>query len=88
MLFRNIDALTVKDVYSKLEMDDSLELVGKACIYSTLDTGSALWQIAIEHGDKEKATFTSHPGLSKFFRVPLNPKDTPRMIKRRMDSLN
>lgn len=50
-------------------MDESINSVGDAMIFSTLDTFSDFWKIKIADADRHKTAFTLHHGLFRFARM-------------------
>jgi len=65
--YRRLNERTVKDVYPIPRMDDCLDSLGDATVFSTLDCNAGYWQIPVAVEDRDKTTFTSHTGL---FRYP------------------
>lgn len=62
--------MTVKDASVILQMDQCLNLVAIAPIYSTLDTISGYWPIKIDYQDKDSTTFTSYHLVCRLLRMP------------------
>jgi hypothetical protein len=71
--YRRLNAVTTKDLYALPRVDDSLDSLGGAQYFSTLDANIGYWQIAVNPADKDKKTFTTHRGLYRFKRTPLRP---------------
>ena len=44
-------------------MDECIDYLGDATIFSTLDCNSWYWHVEVDEADKDKTTFTSHMGL-------------------------
>jgi len=76
---------TVKDGYPIQRMDDCLESLGDAPVFSTLDWNPGYWQIPVAAEDRDKTTFTSHTGLFQFFRLPFGLVNTPASFQRALD---
>jgi hypothetical protein len=58
--YRRLNALTIRDTYLLPRMDECIDSLGDAQLFSTLDSNSRYWQIPDEPKDRDKTTFTSH----------------------------
>jgi Reverse transcriptase (RNA-dependent DNA polymerase) len=85
--YRKLNALTVRDCYPLPRMDDCLDSLGEATIFSTLDANSGYWQLDVADEDKDKTTFTSHRGTYRFKRMPFGLINAPATFQRAMDVL-
>ena len=52
--FRKVNDLTRKDAQPLPRIDDTLDTMGEACYFSTLDLASGYWQVKLNPQDKEK----------------------------------
>ena len=68
--FRYLNAVTIKDAYPILRIDESLSKLGDAKFFTTLDLGSAFWQVPLRKKDREKAGFACEVGLYQWKRMP------------------
>jgi hypothetical protein len=68
--YRRLNTVTVRDSYLLPRMDDCIDSIGDASVFSTLDCNSGYWQIPVSPEYKEKTTFTSHEGLFGFCVCP------------------
>ena len=68
--YRRLNAITVRDSYPLPRIDECIDSLGDANIFTTLDCNSGYWQIPVRPEDREKTTFTSHEGLYRFLRMP------------------
>jgi hypothetical protein len=64
--YRRLNTVTVRDSYPLPRMDECIDSLGDARVFSTLDCNSGYWQIPVSPQYKEKTTFTSHEGLFQF----------------------
>ena len=68
--FRYLNAVTIKDAYPIPRIDDSLSKLGDAKFFTTLDLGSAFWQVPLRKQDREKTGFACELGLFQWKRMP------------------
>lgn len=54
---RNVGAVTVRNPYPILRMDEGINWSGKALIFLTIDAKYHLWQVDIDDSDREKTSF-------------------------------
>lgn len=66
-------------------MDESIELLDKAQIFSTLDGNSGYWQIERVEKVIDKTAFVTHNGLFKFTLMPFRLKNAPATFQYAMD---
>lgn len=55
-------------------MDEFIDPLGDATIFSTLDANCGCSQVEINQRDSEQTTLTSHHGLYRFIRMPFGLK--------------
>ena len=68
--FRYLNAVTIKDAYPIQRIDESLSKLGDAKFFTTLDLGSAFWQVPLRKKDREKTGFACELGLYQWKRMP------------------
>ena len=68
--FRYLNAVTIKDAYPIPRIDESLSKLGDAKFFTTLDLGSAFWQVPLRKKDREKTGFACELGLCQWKRMP------------------
>jgi Reverse transcriptase (RNA-dependent DNA polymerase) len=66
-------------------MDECIDSLGDARIFSTLDFNSGYWQIPVDPADRSKTTFTSHEGLYWFLIMPFGLRNAPATFQRFVD---
>ena len=62
--------MTIKDAYPIPRIDESLSKLGDAKFFTTLDLGSAFWQVPLRKQDREKTGFACELGLFQWKRMP------------------
>ncbi|UYV76613.1 hypothetical protein LAZ67_14001466 [Cordylochernes scorpioides] len=68
---RGLNKVTKKDVYPLPRVEDALDCLKGAKIYSTMDLKSRYWQISFDEADREKTAFITPDGLFEFKKVGL-----------------
>ncbi|OWZ06759.1 Gag-pol fusion protein [Phytophthora megakarya] len=85
--YRALNAVTKKDVYPLPRIDETLEALGGALLFTTLDLRSGYWQIRVADVDKDKTAFTTRSGLYRFVRMPFGLSNAPSTFQRMMNSV-
>ncbi|MCW5672650.1 MAG: DDE-type integrase/transposase/recombinase [Hydrogenophaga sp.] len=83
--YRALNAVTRQDAYPMPRIEDTLDKLGKATIFSTLDLASGYWQIPIREEDKQKTAFSTKHGLFEFNVMPFGITNGPSTFQRNMD---
>ena len=83
--YRKLNSVTKRDSYPMPRMDECIDSLGSANIFSTLDCNSGYWQLPIAERDQEKTTFTCHVGSYKFLPLPFRLRNAPATFQRAMD---
>ena len=60
--FRYLNAVTIKDAYPIPRIEENLSKLGDAKFFTTLDLGSAFWQVPLRKKDREKTGFARELG--------------------------
>ena len=68
--FRYLNSVTVKDAYPIPRIDESLSKLGDAKFFTTLDLGSAFWQVPLRKQDRDKTGFACELGLFQWKWIP------------------
>jgi len=85
--YRRLNTVTVKDAYPLPRMDDCIDSLGEAAIFTTLDCNSGYWQIPVAQEDRDKTAFISHVGSYQFLRMPFGLTNAPATFQRALDIL-
>ena len=85
--YRQLNALTMKDVYPLPRIDDILDTLGSAKYFTTLDLASGYWQVKLDDDARPKTAFTTHQGLFEFIRMPFGLCNAPATFQRAMQTV-
>lgn len=85
--YRKLNAITRRDSYPLPRIDDSLDALGNAQWFSTLDLASGYWQIGLSEDAKEKSAFClpGMKGLWRFKVMPFGLTNAPATFQRLME---
>ncbi|KAJ0397444.1 hypothetical protein ATCC90586_009028 [Pythium insidiosum] len=83
--YRALNQVTIKDVYPLPRIDETLESLGGARLFSTLDLLAGYWQIGVAQHDRDKTAFVTRQGLFRFRRMPFGLSNAPGTFQRLMD---
>ena len=76
-----------KDAYPLPRIDDTLETLGGAQWFCTMDLASGYWQIKMKDSDKPKTAFVTRKGLFQFTVMPFGLSNAPVSFQRLMDKV-
>jgi hypothetical protein len=83
--YRKLNSITERYIYPLPLMEDCLDSLGDAKVFSTLDSNSGYWQILAAKEDREKTSFICHVGTYQFIRMPFGLVNAPSTFQRAMD---
>ncbi|KAH9138039.1 hypothetical protein AeRB84_017518, partial [Aphanomyces euteiches] len=68
--YRRLNKVTVKDSYPMPRIDDLLDVLGRAKLFSTMDIASGYWNVPMAKESIEKTAFTCKYGLYEWLVMP------------------
>jgi len=83
--YRLLNVVTKKDTYPLPRMDECIDSLGEATIFSTLDCNAGYWQVAIAPEDRDKTAFVCHEGAYQYKRMPFGLTNAPATFQRALD---
>ncbi|GMF51809.1 unnamed protein product [Phytophthora fragariaefolia] len=72
---------------STAPIDDTLEALGGAQLFITLDLRSGYWQIGVAPAGRDKTAFTTNQGLYRFRRMPFGLMNASSTFQRMMNGV-
>ena len=85
--YRKLNQITVRDSHPLPCIQDILDGMAGAKIFSTVDLKAGYHQIPMHPDDKDKTTFTCHRGLYRFNRMSFGLKNAPGQFQRFMNKI-
>ena len=82
--FRRLNAATRRDAFPLLRVDDTLDALGGAKFFSTLDLCAAYHQIPVAERDRPKMAFSTTDGHFQFTSMPFGVCNGPSQFQRLM----
>lgn len=83
--YRRLNDVTIKDSHPLPRVDDTLDRLSGARVFSTIDLTAGYWQIPLNPNDKEKTAFSTGTGLYQFRMMPMGISNAPPSFQRLME---
>lgn len=80
--FRRVNAVIKKDLYPIPRIDDTLESLNGASIFTTLDMKNSFHQIPLDEGSRDITSFRTMSGSYRFARSPQGLSTSPAAFQR------
>ena len=82
--FRYLNAVTIKDAYPIPRIDESLSKIGDVKFFTTLDLGSAFWQVPLRKKAREETGLSCELGFYQRKRMPFGLCNATAIFQRLM----
>jgi len=66
-------------------MEDCLESLGDAKVFTSLDFTAGFWQVPLRPADRKKTAFTTHAGIYRWLSMPFGLTNAPATFQRALD---
>ncbi len=83
--YRHLNDVTIKDSHPLPRVDDTLDRLSGARVFSTIDLTAGYWQIPLNPNDKEKTAFSIGTGLNQCRMMPMGLSNAPPSFQRLME---
>ena len=84
---RKLNSRTIKDVYSLPRIEDALDSLDGACLFTSLDLKSGYWQVELDEESIPLTAFTVGPlGFYDCVRMPFGLTNAPATFQRLMQT--
>ena len=77
----------IPDMYLLPRIEDSIDILSNAKVFSMLDVLWGDWQIPIADEDREKTEFTRHVGKYRKTRMPFGLRNDPSSFQRAIEMI-
>ncbi|GMF40671.1 unnamed protein product [Phytophthora fragariaefolia] len=85
--YRKLNSVTVKDCYPMPLIDDVLDVLGDAQLFSTMDIASGYWNVPMHPDSVSKTAFTCKYGLYEWLVMPFGLCNAVPAFERLMDTV-
>ena len=83
--YRKLNDVTRKEAYPLPHIDETLDVLAGAKVFTALDLTSGCWQVEVDVADREKTALTTSHGLFEFQVMPFGLCNAPGTFQRIME---
>jgi len=83
--YRRLNNITKKDAHPLPRMEDCLDSLGDAQVFTSLDCTAGYWQVPLRKEDQEKTALTTHCGVNHWLSMPFGLTNAPATFQRALD---
>ena len=83
--YRQLNSVTRRDVYPLPRIDDCLDAMASATLFSTFDLRSSYHQVLVAPQDRDKTTFICPRGMYRYLAMPFGLSNAGSTFQRLMD---
>ena len=70
-----------------MRIDECIDSLGNASVFTTLDAYSGYWQVALKPEDRHKSAFVYHSGQFQYVRMPFGLTNATEKLQRTLDMI-
>ena len=85
--YRKLNSVTIKDSYPMPRIDDLLDVLGRAKLFSSMDVASGYWNVPMAEDSISRTAFTTKFGLYEWKVMPFGLTNAPAGFQKLMDSV-
>jgi len=83
--YRRLNAMTKRDSYPIPQMEDCIDSLGDALVFSRLDCNAGYWKIPMPLDGIDKTASTCHMGTSEYLNMAFGLTNAPATLQRALD---